>query len=105
MDGMQLAAAAFHAGPLGARVQVVNLRRSARQALSRFAFASAAAAARFARADGCSPAVCLAALRAAPRRAMQCRAGKAMGDKRAVTAERAFNRPFKKVVVAAAGAV
>ncbi len=30
-------------------------------------------------------------------------AGKAMGDKRAVTAERAFYRPFQKVVVAASG--
>jgi hypothetical protein len=30
-------------------------------------------------------------------------AGKAMGDKRAVTAERAFYRPFQKVVVAGSG--
>ncbi|GFR41133.1 hypothetical protein Agub_g1781 [Astrephomene gubernaculifera] len=30
-------------------------------------------------------------------------AGKAMGDKRAVTAERAFYRPFQKVVVASSG--
>lgn len=34
---------------------------------------------------------------------LRMQAGKAMGDKRAVTAERAFYRPFQKVVVATSG--
>ena len=31
------------------------------------------------------------------------RAGKAMGDKRAVVAEKGFNRPFKRVIISKTG--
>jgi hypothetical protein len=35
--------------------------------------------------------------------AVMCRAGKAMGDKRAIVAEKGFNRPFKRVIIAKSG--